>query len=61
MQNEGKIIEKHQIDCSRSYIQEGYRNLKEVKNTDEYNKEAMRQVEKLLRAQYYAKRKGKGK
>ena len=61
MQNEGKIIEKHQIDCSRSYIQEGYRNLKEIKNTDEYNKEASRQVEKLLRAQYYAKRKGKGK
>ena len=61
MQNEGKIIEKHQIDCSRSYIQEGYRNLKEIRNTDEYNKEAMRQVEKLLKAQYYAKRKGKGK
>lgn len=61
MQNEAKIIEKHKIPCSRTYIQEGFRNLREIKNTDEYNKEAMRQVEKLLKTEYIAKRKGKGR
>lgn len=61
MQNEAKIIKKHNIECPRSYIQEGYRNLREIKNTDEYNKTAMREVERLLKAQYIAKRKGKGR
>ena len=61
MQNETKVIEKHKIPCSRTYIQEGFRNLREIKNTDEYNKEAMRQVEKLLKTEYGAKKKGKGR
>ncbi|MBQ8481731.1 MAG: hypothetical protein IJ532_04290 [Alphaproteobacteria bacterium] len=60
MQNEGKIIEKHNINCSRSYIHEGYRNLKEIKSTDDYNKETMRQVEKLLK-KHITQRKGKNK
>ena len=61
MQNEAKIIERHNINCSRSYIREGYRNLKEIKNTEEYNKEAMKMVEKLLKQQHIAKKKGKGR
>ena len=61
MQNEAKIIEKHKIPCSRTYIQEGFRNLREIKNNDEYNKEAMQQIEKLLKAQHYAHKKGKGR
>ena len=61
MQNEAKIIEKHKIQCPRSYTKEGLRNLREIKNTDEYNKEAMRQVEKLLKAQHTARKKGKGR
>lgn len=59
MQNAAKIIEKHKIRCPRSYIQEGFRNLREIKNADDYNKEAMRQVEKLLKAQHTARKKGK--
>lgn len=61
MQNEARIIEKYKIPCSRTYIQEGFRNLRELKNTDDYNKEAMRQVEKLLKSEYVAKKKGKGR
>jgi len=61
MQNEAKIIQKHQIQCPRSYTKEGFRNLREIKNTDEYNREAMRQVEKLLKAQHTARKKGKGR
>lgn len=61
MQNEGKIIQKHNIPCSRSYVKEGYRNLSEIKNTEDYNREAMKQVEKLLKIQRIAKRKGKGR
>lgn len=61
MQNEGKIIDKHNISCSRSYIQEGYRNLREIKNTEDYNKEAMKQVEKLLKAKHFTRKKGRNK
>ena len=61
MQNEAKVIEKHQIHCPRSYIQEGYRNLKEIENTEDYNKAAMREIRKLLKAQHIARKKGKGR
>lgn len=61
MQNEGKIIKKHNINCPRSYIREGYRNLEEIKTADDYNKEAMKQVEKLLKANYIARKKGKNR
>ncbi|MBR1601001.1 MAG: hypothetical protein IJ677_05415 [Alphaproteobacteria bacterium] len=61
LQNEAKIIKKHNIECPRSYVHEGYRCLKEIKNTEDYNKEAMREVEKLLKAQYISRKKGRDK
>ena len=61
MQNEAVVIAKYQIDCPRSYIKEGYRNLREIKSTPNYNKEAMRQIEKLLKSQHTSKKKGKSR
>lgn len=61
MQNEAVVIAKYQIDCPRSYIKEGYRNLREIKSTPNYNKEAMRQIEKLLKNQHTSKKKGKSR
>lgn len=61
MQNEAKIIQKHKIPTSKAYVKEGLTSLREIKDTSEYNKAAMRQIEKLLKEGLSSKKHKKSK